>query len=161
MALKMMMSAVVLMAQAKGHESGQEPPSHAGCFVTNGTTMLTVKLTYDGYKFDIPGGCTNGHEPATKTAERETFEESGYQVSIGELLTTVRGGFKIYKCYLQGSSPRKGPDHEVSQVRWMDAGEIEQHFKHHEWRYQDSQAYLYMDWLLGKDNNPHRRLVMV
>lgn len=42
MALKMMMSAVVLMAQAKGHESGQEPPSHAGCFVTNGTTMLTV-----------------------------------------------------------------------------------------------------------------------
>ena len=42
MALKMMMSAVVLMTQAKGHESGQEPPSHAGCFVTNGTTMLTV-----------------------------------------------------------------------------------------------------------------------
>jgi len=35
------------------------------------------------------------------------------EVSIGELLTTVRGGFKIYKCYLQGSSPRKGPDHEV------------------------------------------------
>lgn len=24
-----------------------------------------------------------------------------------------------------------------------------------------TEAYLYMDWLLGKDNNPHRRLVMV
>lgn len=42
MALKMMMSVVVLMAQAKGHESGHEPPSHAGCFVSNGTTMLAV-----------------------------------------------------------------------------------------------------------------------
>jgi len=51
-----------------------------------------VKLTYDGYKFDIPGGCTNGHEPATKTAERETFEESGYQVpgnSAGDLFAMV------------------------------------------------------------------------
>ena len=42
--------------------------------------IFQVKLTYDGYKFDIPGGCTNGQEPATRTAERETFEESGYQV---------------------------------------------------------------------------------
>ena len=42
--------------------------------------IFQVKLTYDGYKFDIPGGCTNGREPATRTAERETFEESGYQV---------------------------------------------------------------------------------
>ncbi len=45
--------------------------------------------------------------PAGLSLTRQT------QVSIGELLTTVRGGFKIYKCYLQGSSPRKGPDHEV------------------------------------------------
>ena len=40
-----------------------------------------VKLTYDGNLFDIPGGRTDGREPATRTAERETFEESGYQVS--------------------------------------------------------------------------------
>lgn len=155
--LKVTAALISMVSMVAGHG---EAPSHAGCFVSNGTTMLAVKLTYDGYKFDIPGGCTNGREPATRTAERETFEESGYQVSIGELLTTVRGGFQIYKCYLQGSSPQKGPDHEVSQVRWMDAGEIDAHLQHHEWRYQDQQAYLYLDWLLGRENNPHRRLMV-
>ena len=70
---------------------------HAGCFVKNGDTMLAVKLTYDGNKFDIPGGRTDGHEPATKTAERETWEESGYSVEVGELLATVRGGFHIFR----------------------------------------------------------------
>eukprot|EP00913_Durusdinium_trenchii_P027159 g25482.t2 len=97
----------------------QDAPSHAGCFVKNGTTMLAVKLTYDGNLFDIPGGRTDGHEPATRTAERETFEESGYQVSIGELLATLR-------------NYRKGPDHEVSMVKWMDVGEIEGHLQHHD-----------------------------
>ena len=63
----------------------------------NGDTMLAVKLTYDGNKFDIPGGRTDGHEPATKTAERETWEESGYSVEVGELLATVRGGFHIFR----------------------------------------------------------------
>lgn len=40
------------------------PPSHAGCFVSNGTTMLAVKLTYDGYLFDIPGGRERCRVPA-------------------------------------------------------------------------------------------------
>ena len=48
-------------------------------------------------KFDIPGGRTDGQEPATKTAERETWEESGYSVEVGELLATVRGGFHIFR----------------------------------------------------------------
>ncbi|CAK9033329.1 Nudix hydrolase domain-containing protein [Durusdinium trenchii] len=139
----------------------QDAPSHAGCFVKNGTTMLAVKLTYDGNLFDIPGGRTDGHEPATRTAERETFEESGYQVSIGELLATVRGGFRIYNCYLQGSSPRKGPDHEVSMVKWMDVGEIEGHLQHHEWRFQEDQAVLYLDWLVGEHNHNRRLSIHV
>ena len=28
----------------------------SGCFITNGPKMLVIKLTYDGNKFDIPGG---------------------------------------------------------------------------------------------------------
>lgn len=32
-----------------------------------------------------------------RTAERETWEESGYRVSIGQLLATVRNGFRIYR----------------------------------------------------------------
>lgn len=98
-----------------------------GCFITNSNSskMLVIKLTYDGNKFDIPGGwslgepclvgvcsvmirsicsepelagCTDWHEPAMRTAQRETWEESGYNVSIGELLATVRNGFRIYRC---------------------------------------------------------------
>ena len=72
-------------------------PSHAGCFVKKDGAMLAVKLTYDGNKFDIPGGQTNWQEPATRTAERETWEESGYPVEVGELLATVRGGFRIFR----------------------------------------------------------------
>ena len=32
------------------------------------------------------------------------------------------------------------PFPQVSQVRWMDASEIEGHLQHHEWRFQDDQA---------------------
>mmetsp|Transcript_11397 Transcript_11397/g.19252 ORF Transcript_11397/g.19252 Transcript_11397/m.19252 type:complete len:159 (+) Transcript_11397:45-521(+) len=146
---------------AAGATEAADGPSHAGCFVSNGTTMLAIKLTYDGNLFDIPGGCTDGREPSTRTAERETFEESGYEVSIGELLATVRGGFRIYKCYLKDSVPHKNPDHEVSQVRWMDASEIEGHLQHHEWRFQDDQACMYLDFLLGRNHNNHNRRLLI
>ena len=76
----MMMSAVVLMAQAKGHESGQEPPSHAGCFVTNGTTMLTVPflqeaLVWLGFDFGwisnlYMEGCVGKKNPPTMQTDR-------------------------------------------------------------------------------------------
>ena len=72
-------------------------PGHAGCFVMKGNAMLAVKLTYDGNKFDIPGGQTNWREPARKTAERETWEESGYSVEAHEIMATVRGGFHIFR----------------------------------------------------------------
>jgi 8-oxo-dGTP pyrophosphatase MutT (NUDIX family) len=32
-----------------------------------------------------------------RTAQRETWEESGYKVRTGELLATVRNGFRIYR----------------------------------------------------------------
>ena len=56
--------------------------------------VAEIKLTYDGNLFDIPGGCTDGREPATRTAERETFEESGYEAGIAE----IAAGFKC--CHL-------------------------------------------------------------
>ena len=52
--------------------------------------MAEVKLTYDGNLFDIPGGRTDGREPATRTAERETFEESGYQAWTSDQAVMTR-----------------------------------------------------------------------
>ena len=42
-------------------------------------------------------GQTDWREPAMRTAQRETWEESGYKVRTGELLATVRNGFRIYR----------------------------------------------------------------
>lgn len=134
-------------------------PVHAGCFITNGPKMLVIKLTYDGNKFDIPGGQTDWREPAMRTAERETWEESGYRVSIGQLLATVRNGFRIYRCYLQQQEPGKKPDHEVSSVQWISASEVENYISQHLWRFQEDQAHLYLSWLNKFEGN--RRLLIV
>ncbi|CAE6957443.1 unnamed protein product [Symbiodinium natans] len=119
--------------------------------------MLAVKLTYDGNKFDIPGGQTNWQEPATRTAERETWEESGYPVEVGELLATVRGGFRIFRCSLKQQNPGKGPDHEVSSVQWINPWEVDSFMQQHLWRFQDEQAHLYAQWLRNdaENNNQH------
>ena len=130
----------------RGLADADAAPAHAGCFVKKGNAMLAVKLTYDGNKFDIPGGCTNGREPAKRTAERETWEESGYPVEVNELLATVRGGFRIYRrasaismlcccafvpepsgirCSVKQQDPGKGPDHEVSSVQWINPWEVD------------------------------------
>ena len=132
-------------------------PAHAGCFVKKDGAMLAVKLTYDGNKFDIPGGQTNWQEPATRTAERETWEESGYPVEVGELLATVRGGFRIFRCKLKQQNPGKGPDHEVSSVQWINPWEVDRFMQQHLWRFQDEQAHLYAQWLRNdaENNNQH------
>ncbi|CAJ1414306.1 unnamed protein product, partial [Effrenium voratum] len=45
------------------------------------------------------------------------------------------------------SHPGKGHDKEVSEVRWMNAGEVKHHMNHGRWRFQNDQAYLYLRWL--------------
>jgi len=152
---------VVAAQQERSLSQSDASPAHAGCFITNSNSskMLVIKLTYDGNKFDIPGGCTDWHEPAMRTAQRETWEESGYNVSTGELLATVRNGFRIYRCYLQQQKPGKEPDHEVSSVQWINAWEIENFMSQHMWRFQKDQAHLYLSWL--KEFDGHRRLLIV
>lgn len=142
----------------RGLSDAYAAPAHAGCFVKKGDTMLAVKLTYDGNKFDIPGGRTDGHEPATKTAERETWEESGYSVEVGELLATVRGGFHIFRCRLKEQNPGKGPDHEVSSVQWIHSWEFDNFMQQHMWRFQDDQAHLYGQWLRNDAGNNNQRV---
>lgn len=137
-----------IMAQALGHQGA----GHAGCFVRRGNEMLAVKLTYDGRKYDIPGGQTNWKEPASRTAVRETWEESGYRVTAGKHLATVRGGFHIYECFLEDGNPSKGPDHEISEVKWMSKGDVQHQMNRGMWRFQRSQAYLYLRWLGGRSS---------
>jgi len=138
-------------AMATGRVQGA---GHAGCFVRRGDQMLAVRLTYDGRKYDIPGGQTNWREHAKHTAVRETWEESGYRVNAGRHLRTVRGGFHIYECYLQDGNPGKGPDHEISEVKWMSRGDVQRQLNRGMWRFQRSQAYLYLRWLGNSRSGP-------
>lgn len=101
-----------------------------------------------------------------RTAQRETWEESGYKVRTGELLATVRNGFRIYRCYLQQHEPGKEPDHEVSSVQWITASEIEDFISQKMWRCQEDQAHLYLSWLKALDQidaeiDAERRLLIV
>jgi len=126
-----------------GHQDSK--PAHAGCFITHNGRLLAERLTYDGSKYDIPGGQTNWREPARCTAYRETYEETGYLAAPRELLAVVRNGFHIYRCELLRGDPVKGHDHEISWVGWLDAGEIHSRLSQRAWRF--TEAARYTQWL--------------
>mmetsp|Transcript_1572 Transcript_1572/g.4254 ORF Transcript_1572/g.4254 Transcript_1572/m.4254 type:complete len:325 (+) Transcript_1572:61-1035(+) len=126
-----------------GHR--EEKPAHAGCFVVHEGRLLAERLTYDGWKLDIPGGQTNWREPARCTAYRETYEETGYLVAPRELLAVVRNDFHLYRCELIRSEPVKGHDREISWVGWMDASEVSSKLWEGQWRFPE--AHRYAGWL--------------
>jgi len=124
---------------------GGDLPAHAGCFVVRGGRLLATKLTYDGRRYDIPGGQTNWREPARCTAHRETLEETGYNVAPRELLAVVRNNFHLYRCELLQSHPVMGHDHEISWVGWLSASDIQDRVRMGHWRFPE--AYRYADWV--------------
>mmetsp|Transcript_108314 Transcript_108314/g.316864 ORF Transcript_108314/g.316864 Transcript_108314/m.316864 type:complete len:215 (-) Transcript_108314:571-1215(-) len=125
--------------------AGDQAPAHAGCIVTRGGRLLAIRLTYDGRRYDIPGGQSNWREPARCTAQREALEETGYKVAPGRLLAVVRNKFHIYKCNLVESRPIKQPDHEVSWVGWLSRAEVKSQLRRHGWRFPE--AHRYLQWL--------------
>lgn len=126
-----------------GHQDST--PAHAGCVVVHDGKLLVERLTYDGEKYDIPGGQTDWHEPSRCTAYRETYEETGYVVAPRELLAVVRNDFHVYRCELLRAEPLKGHDHEISWVGWLDADEVAEKVSQGAWRFPE--ANLYVNWL--------------
>lgn len=116
-------------------------PAHAGCFIVSGGRLLTTRLAYEGHRYDIPGGQTDGHEPARCTAHREALEETGYLAAPRELLAVVRNNFHIYRCYLLQSSPVQQRDHEASWVGWLTPSEIQEELHRHRWRFPEASRY--------------------
>jgi len=122
-----------------GHEDSK--PAHAGCFVVHNGRLLAERLTYDGGKFDVPGGQSDWNEPARCTAFRETYEETGYLVAPRELLAVVRNDFHLYRCELLRPEPLKGHDHEISWVGWLSAGEVASKAAQGLWRFPEANRY--------------------
>ena len=68
----------------------------AGCLAVNDGDVLLVKIM--GGTYGPPGGSVDKNESAQCAAERETWEETGVQVSAGELAAEFDNGFRLYWC---------------------------------------------------------------
>lgn len=99
----------------------------AGCLVRHGDRMLAVRHRFGG-KLGFPGGRTHSGENAQCVAHRETWEETGVEVVVHEVLKRFGNGFALYRCELADPStagadelevPRSGRN-EISRVIWID-----------------------------------------
>mmetsp|Transcript_19799 Transcript_19799/g.55859 ORF Transcript_19799/g.55859 Transcript_19799/m.55859 type:complete len:319 (+) Transcript_19799:99-1055(+) len=129
------------------HCNTEEPPRHAGCLIVRDGKMLAIRITYGSRKFDTPGGQSTFREPPSCTAHRETYEDTGYEVTPTELLARGLhgGGFNLYRCELLQDQPTKGHDTEISGVHWLTKEEVQERVDQDLWR--SPEAKYYVQWM--------------
>lgn len=71
----------------------------AGCFIRVNNKLVTIGHIQTG-SLDTPGGKGAEGELAQCTAHRRTFEKTGFNVEVGELLGVEDNGFRFYQCHL-------------------------------------------------------------
>ena len=118
---------------------GDALAGNAGCMVQHEGQMLVVRLRATG-KLGVPGGAPQPDETVQCTAYRETWEEAGLEVIVGELLLEIpETDFYVFDCI--PAEPANRPPNlddlhthatgEISEVLWVDPEKIERD----EWRY--------------------------
>jgi 8-oxo-dGTP pyrophosphatase MutT (NUDIX family) len=108
--------------------------SGAACVVIVEERLLVIRHRPSG-RLDLPGGRSKSGESARCTAQRETWEETGLEVRVGEALG---GRANLFRCTpLQAVSPASDPPLrwwsavEASAVLWVDPRTVQDA----EWRY--------------------------
>ena len=109
---------------------------NAGCLIVHEGRFLAARhLKKD--KWNLPGGTYERGESAQCTAQRETREELGVTVIVGELLREHSNGFYLFRCTFAAGQfkaayvvPRSGTN-DVSRIQWLLPDEIQAH----DWRY--------------------------
>jgi len=99
----------------------------AGCLVRQGDRMLVVRHRFGG-KLGFPAGRATSGENAQCVAHRETWEETGVDVVVHDLLKRFGNGFALYRCVSVDGPPARGAElevppsgrNEVSEVLWID-----------------------------------------
>ncbi|MDZ7840466.1 MAG: NUDIX hydrolase [Gammaproteobacteria bacterium] len=99
----------------------------AGCLVRQGERMLVVRHRYGG-GLGVPGGRAGSGENAQCVAHRETWEETGVDVVVHELVKRFGNGFALYRCVPVADAvsdadelevPATGRN-EITRVIWVD-----------------------------------------
>ncbi|MBT0585314.1 NUDIX hydrolase [Alteromonas oceanisediminis] len=111
----------------------------AACVIVDRQHLLTIGHRLSG-KLDLPGGTGSSEESAACTAHRETFEETGLNVEVTELIGTTDSGLWLFACQPSGgfgsADPMAVPPWalaEVSSVQWIDPFTL----THNDWRFAD------------------------
>ncbi|MFA3793089.1 NUDIX domain-containing protein [Aliiglaciecola sp. SL4] len=73
--------------------------ANAACLIRFGDKLVTITQRLSG-KLDLPGGTSDNIESAKCTAHRETWEETGFNVEVRQLLGTNSNGMRFYECNL-------------------------------------------------------------
>lgn len=118
----------------------QDISANAGCIIPVRNSLVTVTHRLSG-KLDIPGGTSDGKESAACTAHRETWEETGFNVEVKQLLGVNENGYHYYACQLSGDFVGEIKEfplpesarNEVSQILLMDPFVITEQ----QWRFEN------------------------
>lgn len=109
---------------------------NAGCLIVHNGVFLSPKHKAT-QRWNLPGGTSERGESAQCTAKRETWEEVGVRVNVGDLITQFDNGFYLFACTpvsLQYARhypvPESGKD-EVSDIQWLKP----QQLKDKDWRF--------------------------
>lgn len=102
-------------------EFAEQAQANAGCLVRDGDYLLAVEQK-DG-RLSFPGGQNEDGETAQCTAHRETWEETGLAVEVGQLLHVFDNGFRLYACQPVDAGIRAG--HALAPSWWVAWREIE------------------------------------
>lgn len=69
----------------------------AACLIRIENSILMIRHRLSG-KLDFPAGGVKGSESARCAAHRETWEETGFNLEVGRLLTYSSSGMPIFHC---------------------------------------------------------------
>ncbi len=103
--------------------------ANAGCLLVQAHKLLMVRSRLTG-KYSLPGGTAERGEQASCTAHRETWEETGLDIMVGQQLHHFDNGFRLFACYIdkpastaydQLSAIDSG---EINAVQWLDPVEL-------------------------------------
>lgn len=123
----------------------EDKKGHAGCLVKSGPRMVVVRHRFTG-KLGLPGGTNEKGETAQCTAHRETWEESGLSVVVGEKLKRFDNGFYLYRCFpietnLEGKLSLPLPEsakNEITEILLLEPKDFKKKF----WRFPEQVAVL-------------------